>query len=148
MRTLLCAQIRGLGISRVVECADGVVGYRELCSQKFDCVITDHSMEPIDGIELTRMIRNEKESPYPKIPIVMVTGHTERVRVVAARDAGVTEFIAKPINVQKLLSRLTEIVERPRAFVRCETYFGPDRRRRADLDYQGPWRRKYDLDVD
>jgi len=147
MRTLLCAQMRGLGISQVIECADGVAGYRELCMRKFDCVITDLSMTPIDGIELTRMIRNETQSPYPKVPIVMVTGHTERARVEAARDAGVTEFIAKPINIQKLRSRLTEIVERPRTFVRCESYSGPDRRRRSDLDYSGPWRRKYDLDV-
>ena len=75
----------------------------------------------------------------------MITGHTERHRVEAARDAGVTEFLAKPITAAHLFSRIAEIVERPRAFVRCESYFGPDRRRRQIDDYAGPWRRAEDF---
>jgi DNA-binding response OmpR family regulator len=79
----------------------------------------------------------------------MLTGHSERHRVEAARDAGVTEFLAKPITAVNLLTRITEIVERPRAFVRCDSYFGPDRRRRTFEDYAGPWRRADDFqDVD
>jgi hypothetical protein len=65
--------------------------------------------------------------------------------VEAARDAGVTEFLAKPITAHTLFSRIAEIVERPRAFVRCDSYFGPDRRRRAIEDYAGPRRRKEDM---
>ena len=109
------------------------------CAQnKPDFVLTDLSMKPIDGIEFTKLVRTAQDSPNPYVPIVMVTGHTERARVEAARDAGVTEFLAKPITAQNLLLRLAEIVERPRAFVRCDTYFGPDRRRRADPDYHRP----------
>ena len=66
----------------------------------------------------------------------MVTGHTERARVEAARDAGVTEFIAKPITTQALLLALVEIVERPRPFIRCENYFGPDRRRHKMKEFR------------
>jgi hypothetical protein len=65
--------------------------------------------------------------------------------VEAARDAGVTEFLAKPITAHDLFSRIAEIVERPRGFVRCESYFGPDRRRRMVDDYAGPWRRNEDF---
>jgi DNA-binding response OmpR family regulator len=75
----------------------------------------------------------------------MITGHTEKSRVEAARDAGVTEFLAKPVTAHNLFSRIAEIVERPRPFVRCEGYFGPDRRRRQIEDYTGPWRRKEDF---
>jgi two-component system, chemotaxis family, chemotaxis protein CheY len=75
----------------------------------------------------------------------MITGHTEKYRVEAARDAGVTEFLAKPITAHNLFARIAEIVERPRAFVRCDTYFGPDRRRHQIDDYAGPWRRKDDF---
>jgi DNA-binding response OmpR family regulator len=74
----------------------------------------------------------------------MVTGHTERQRVEAARDAGVTEFLAKPITSQNILLRIAEIVDRPRPFVRCDGYFGPDRRRRRDDSHTGPWRRSDD----
>jgi hypothetical protein len=62
----------------------------------------------------------------------------------AARDAGVTEILAKPITAQNLMLRIAEVVDKPRAFVRCETYFGPDRRRRNVADYAGPWRRHDD----
>jgi DNA-binding response OmpR family regulator len=75
----------------------------------------------------------------------MITGHTERYRVEAARDAGVTEFLAKPIAAHNLFARITEILERPRAFVRCESYFGPDRRRHEIENYTGPWRRADEL---
>ena len=77
----------------------------------------------------------------------MISGHTERYRVEAARDAGVTEFLAKPITAQNLFARIAEIVERPRAFVRCDAYFGPDRRRHQNADHPGPWRRKDDYEI-
>ncbi|MBU6298344.1 MAG: response regulator, partial [Alphaproteobacteria bacterium] len=92
----------------------------------------------------TREVRTSAQSPNPYVPIIMVTGHTERHRVETARDAGVTEFLAKPITAQNLFLRIAEIVERPRSFVRCNGYFGPDRRRHADETYKGPWRRRCD----
>ncbi len=144
MRILLRSLLLALGVSRVYESADGAAGFQELREKKPDIVLTDMSMEPVDGIEFTRRIRLGRDSPNPYVPIIMVTGHTERQRVEAARDVGVTEFIAKPITTQSLLSRLSEVVERPRPFIRCETYFGPDRRRRKAEDYAGPWRRRED----
>lgn len=145
MRTLLRSLMHALGIKQVIECADGAQGYQELREKRPDFVLTDLSMTPIDGIEFTKMVRTASDSPNPYVPIVMVTGHTERARVEAARDAGVTEFLAKPITAQNLLLRIVEIVERPRSFVRCDGYFGPDRRRHRDDDYSGPFRRKDDF---
>lgn len=148
MRTLLRSLMQAIGVGTVVESPDGAAGYVALREKRADFVLTDLSMKPIDGIEFTKMVRTAKDSPNPYVPIIMVTGHTERARVEAARDAGVTEFLAKPITVQNLLLRIVEIVERPRPFVRCATYFGPDRRRRKDPDYAGPWRRQDDVAED
>jgi hypothetical protein len=53
-----------------------------------------------------------------------------------------TEFLAKPETPSNLSARLAEIVERPRAFVRTESYFGPDRRRKSLDSFDGPWRRQ------
>ena len=123
---------------------DGDAGLREMRNHTPDLILTDLSMVPTDGIEFTRQVRTSQASPNPYVPIIMVTGHTERPRVEAARDAGVTEFLAKPITVNNLIARLAEIVERPRPFVKCETYFGPDRRRRKNKEFTGPWRRHDD----
>jgi len=78
------------------------------------------------------------------LPVIMVSGHTERARIVAARDAGVNEFIAKPITARNLFLRIAQVVERPRPFVRASSYFGPDRRRQNDAFHVGPWRRQED----
>jgi two-component system, chemotaxis family, chemotaxis protein CheY len=139
--------LQALGIGKVYESVDGASGFEELREKRPDFVLTDLSMKPVDGIEFTRRVRLGKDSPNPYLPIIMVTGHTERARVEAARDAGVTEFLAKPITTQSLMLRLVEVVERPRPFIRCKDYFGPDRRRRKAPDYPGPWRRHDDNDI-
>jgi len=146
MRSLLRALLNALGIKDISEAIHGQAGMEALRERKFDLVLTDLAMSPMDGLELTRHLRNDENSPNPFVPIIMITGHTERYRVEAARDAGVTEFLAKPITAHNLFARITEILERPRAFVRCDSYFGPDRRRRHEFEnYAGPWRRAEDL---
>jgi two-component system chemotaxis response regulator CheY len=145
MRSLLRALLNSVGIRDVTEAAHGGSALEVLRQRRADLVLSDMSMSPMDGLEFTRRVRNDEQSPNPFVPIIMITGHTERHRVEAARDAGVTEFLAKPITAHNLFSRIARIVEQPRAFVRCESYFGPDRRRRQTEDYAGPWRRKEDM---
>jgi two-component system, chemotaxis family, chemotaxis protein CheY len=81
------------------------------------------------------------------VPIIMLTGHSEKKRVTAARDAGVTEFLAKPISAKSLYERVLNIVVNPRPFIRAKGYFGPDRRRNASANYTGPERRKGQADI-
>lgn len=69
-------------------------------------------------------------------------GHNEKQRVTAARDAGVTEFLAKPISAKALYQRVVNIVANPRPFIKTKVYFGPDRRRAINPNYIGPERRK------
>ena len=146
MRSLLRALLNSIGIREIAEAANGNGGLMLLRERRSDLILTDLAMKPMDGLEFTRRVRNDEQSPNPFVPIIMITGHTEKHRVEAARDAGVTEFLAKPITANNLFSRIAEIVERPRAFVRSDNYFGPDRRRQRLDDYAGPWRRKDDVE--
>ena len=145
MRSLLRALLNSIGVKDIAEASHGQAVIDLLRERKSDLVLSDLAMKPMDGLEFTRYVRNDEHSPNPFVPIIMISGHTEKHRVVAARDAGVTEFLAKPITAHTLFSRIAEIVERPRAFVRCNSYFGPDRRRRGIEDYAGPRRRKEDM---
>jgi two-component system chemotaxis response regulator CheY len=145
MRSLLRALLNSIGINEVQEAAHGGTALEVLRNKKSDLVLTDLQMRPMDGIEFTRRVRLSDLSPNPFVPIIMISGHTEKQRIEIARDAGVTEFLAKPITATHLFSRIAEIVERPRAFVRTDGYFGPDRRRRQDDSYAGPWRRADDF---
>jgi DNA-binding response OmpR family regulator len=88
------------------------------------------------------MIRQPGSSGNPYVPIIMLSGHSERKRIVTARDAGVTEFLAKPISAKALYERILSVVASPRPFIKTQTYFGPDRRRTINANYVGPERRK------
>jgi DNA-binding response OmpR family regulator len=101
-------------------------------------------MFPLDGVEFTRLVRTSPDSPNPFLPIIMMTGHSERSRVYEARDAGVTEFIVKPITAKAVLDRLNAVIMRPRPFIKADGYIGPCRRRRDTPDYAGPYRRGSD----
>jgi two-component system chemotaxis response regulator CheY len=120
MRALLRALLNSVGIKDIAEASHGGGALQMLRERKSDLVLSDLAMKPMDGLEFTRQVRNSDSSPNPFVPIIMITGHTEKHRVEAARDAGVTEFLAKPITAANLFARIAEIVERPRAFVRCE----------------------------
>ena len=145
MRSLLRSLLNSVGIREIAEANNGGTALTVLREKKCDLVLSDLAMKPMDGLAFSRAVRTAENSPNPFIPIIMITGHTEKHQVEAARDAGITEFLVKPITAHSLFSRIAEIVERPRAFVRCETYFGPDRRRRNVENYAGPWRRHDDF---
>jgi CheY-like chemotaxis protein len=145
MRALLRTLLNSVGIREVHEAGNGTAALEVLREKRCDLVLSDLAMKPMDGIDFTREIRLSTRSANPFMPIIMITGYTEKHRVEAARDAGVTEFLAKPITAQSLFSRIAKIVERPRPFVRCDSYFGPDRRRKMTENYAGPWRRHDDF---
>ena len=141
MFELIKGLLETFGVVDVDGAANGEDGFQQFCKKNHDIVLADWMMEPIDGISLTRMIRNEERSPNHFVPIVLITGFSEKQRVLEARDAGVTEFLVKPFNARDLYRRIVQIIERPRQFVRSPDFFGPDRRRRVDHAYNGPKRR-------
>lgn len=133
------------GVKNVLGAKHGEEGFKKFCEHNPDIVIADWMMKPMDGISLARRIRNDPASPNKFVPFVLMTGFSEKRRVMQARDAGVTEFLVKPFTARDLYKRLYQIIERPRQFVRSEDFFGPDRRRKGGLGYQGPLRRGTDV---
>ena len=146
MRAIVGAILHGLGVRDILEARDGQQAMEQLQMGPCDLAVVDFLMSPVDGVHFTRMIRTSQQSPNVYLPIIMMTGHSERSRVMEARDAGVTEFVVKPLTAQALLARVTAVIQRPRPFVRTASYFGPDRRRRTDPAYEGPFRRQGEKD--
>ena len=146
MRRIVRSLLNGLGVRDIDEAEDGAVAL-ELFSQNVpDVVITDWVMPVFDGLELTRAIRST-DSANPYTPIIMMTGHTERSKVLQARDAGITEFLAKPVSAKALHLRLTNCLENPRPFVKTRSFFGPDRRRFVHPSYGGERKRRNDTNL-
>jgi two-component system chemotaxis response regulator CheY len=146
MRTLIVAVLQAFDIKNIHEASSGEAAWSVLQATPCDIVFVDWVMTGISGLELTKRVRTSPNSPNPFVPIIMLTGHTSVDHVRAARDAGVNEFLAKPVSARNIVARMMSIIEHPRPFVRTKVYFGPCRRRRRDGEYQGPERRAKEED--
>lgn len=122
--------LRGFGVNRVREARDGQRALEILADEEIDLMVVDYQMGDMDGVELIRRIRSEDNARRRFMPIIMLTAHAERSRVLAARDAGATEFCCKPVTAQDLWRKIYECACNPRPFVRVNEYFGPCRRRK------------------
>ncbi len=146
MLSIIKTLLKGFGIRRIHEATDAADAFEEIRATHVDVIILDYALDTLDGIEFAQLVRTAKDSPNPYLPIIMLTAHSERYRVEEARDAGITEFLCKPICATDLYKRIIEVVEHPRSFVKMESYFGPDRRRRSDENYRGPEKRVANID--
>jgi two-component system chemotaxis response regulator CheY len=131
VRMIIKEILRGLGAPVVELAGDGKSALALLRAQPFDVLITDMVMPGFSGIDLARTIRRGGAITSTEIPIIMLSGNIDRAALITARDAGVSEFVAKPVVVANLQARLEASVCRPRSFVTSSGYTGPCRRRNA-----------------
>jgi PleD family two-component response regulator len=143
MRHIVGAVLRGYGFTQIKDCDDGASGLRAIHGFRPDIVITDFAMPEVDGVAFAQQIR-AMDDPLRFVPIIMVSGHAHAKMVFAARDAGVNEFLAKPVTGRNLADRIRRIIEEDRVFLTTADYVGPDRRRGQHPDHTGPWRREDD----
>ena len=111
------------GASEVYEADDGASGVEAVVHFMPDIILTDWVMPNLDGLELTRVIRQAGLTADPYVPIIMVCGYSEPARIAKALDAGVTQFLTKPISVQALYDAIVTIVANPIAFHRDRELF-------------------------
>lgn len=151
VQRLIADVLRAGGVGQVEGAGDGLKAREMLACWDPHIVFTDWIMPNMDGLELTRSIRQaalcpDPKVPNPQVPVIIVTGHRSERDVQEARRAGVSEFVIKPFTPAGLLSRIQLVLSKPRAFVVGEDYVGPDRRRRGEMAYGGPLRRLSDPD--
>jgi CheY-like chemotaxis protein len=106
-------------------------------------IFVEMHSETVDGIDFTRKLRRGNLS-CRQAPVIMVTGSATAADILAARDAGVHEFLRKPFAMKDLLRRLEAVTIRQRDWVEAVGYVGPDRRRFNSGDYSGPLKRRAD----
>ena len=141
MRGIVRTVLSGFGCERMFEAEDGRSAMEIVRADPVDLVVCDWKMRPVDGIAFLKALRDPEHSPDPFLPVILLTAYTEADKVAAARDAGATEFLAKPFTAEALYQRIAAIINRPRPYVDHPDFFGPDRRRLRD-GYSGPDRRQ------
>src|SRR4051812_27116195 len=106
-------------------------------------IFVELSAGPVDGIAFTRELRRSHLAAR-YAPVIMITGQATAAGILAARDAGVHEFLRKPFTMKDLLRRLEAVTLRQRDWVEAVDYVGPDRRRVNSRDYAGALKRRSD----
>lgn len=139
MRNLLSTTIKSFGIMDVVTESDGASAIERLKLSltdpiaaslgTVDLILSDFVMPGVDGNLFLRWIRTGDHVPDRFVPFLMVSGAADKYVVEQSRDAGVTEFLAKPFSAQTVADRVLQVINTPRQFVLAAGYFGPDRRR-------------------
>jgi two-component system, chemotaxis family, chemotaxis protein CheY len=127
IRTLLIA----MGCTKIYEASDGATGLEAIRSLGPDLVLLDWEMPGIDGAEFVRQVRSPESFPLPAIPIIVLTAHGERSRVMEAVRLGVHEFLLKPVSSNSLQARILSVLTKPRLMVKRGDYYGPEPRKLA-----------------
>ena len=141
MRLLIRSMLRAIGVFHCREARDVEEGISALRTFGADLVLCDLAMKPKDGLDFARYVRRAEDSPNPFVSIIMMTCHSQLTQVELARDIGVNSFLAKPISARSLIEHILNAINDSRPFVRCDSFFGPDRRRQMLRTHRGPWRR-------
>ena len=97
-----------LNFSNIEEATDGSMALQKLRQQDFGFVISDWNMEPMTGIQLLREVRADDKLKH--LPFIMITAESKSENVVAAKQAGVSNYIVKPFSAKTLKSKMTSVL--------------------------------------
>jgi CheY-like chemotaxis protein len=129
MRKVTRSLLMSIGVKNVHEASDGVSGLEAIMRIAPHVVILDWEMPGLSGPDFVRQVRAPGRFPLPDVPIIMLTAHGERSRVVEAVRVGVNEYLLKPVSSKALQSRLMAVMIKPRPMVKVGDYYGPEPRK-------------------
>ena len=99
--------LKQLGFENVDDAADGSAALAKMRDKKYGLVISDWNMEPMTGFELLKQVRADSE--LAETPFIMVTAESKTENVIAAKQAGVNNYIVKPFNAETLKSKIDAV---------------------------------------
>ena len=140
MRRLLRSILREFNFRMVTEASTPEEALALLVSTPFDLAFIEWAPD-FDGNAAVRQLRRDAKAMSRFIPVIVTSAYTEVHRVVASRDNGATQFLAKPFTAKMVYSHLQGVVESNPQFVQSKVFIGPDRRRKAKPPPDGSERR-------
>ena len=99
--------LRQLGFETIDDASDGVSALAKMRIRKYGLVVSDWNMEPMSGYDLLREVRGDPE--LAQTPFIMVTAESRTDNVIAAKKAGVSNYIVKPFNAQTLKTKIEAV---------------------------------------
>ena len=100
--------LKQIGFNNVDEATDGQAALEKMQQRRYGLVISDWNMEPMTGLELLKEVR--ADASLNATPFIMITAESKTENVVAAKEAGVNNYIVKPFNAATLKTKLTSVL--------------------------------------
>jgi two-component system chemotaxis response regulator CheY len=100
--------LKQIGFKDVDDASDGTAALAKLKEKKYGLVISDWNMEPMTGYELLQHVRADEA--LSALPFIMVTAEAKTENVIAAKKAGVNNYIVKPFNAQTLQAKIAAVL--------------------------------------
>lgn len=108
MLRILRNLLRQLNFVNIEEATDGSMALDMLRQETFGMVISDWNMEPMTGIQLLREVRSD--GSLKSLPFIMITAESKSENVIAAKEAGVSNYIVKPFNAETLRTKIVSVL--------------------------------------
>jgi two-component system, chemotaxis family, chemotaxis protein CheY len=132
MREVIRLMLGTLGIRRVLASGSVDEAMAMLAHEKVDVVIADYRLGGETGAEFIRLVRG-LQGHARFVPLIGCTADTSPATISEMRDAGADEVLAKPVSAKVIWTKLMAVTNARRNFVSAPDFFGPDRRRRAEI---------------
>lgn len=108
MRRVIRNLLQQIGFKEIDEAADGTSALEKLASGDFGLVLSDWNMEPMSGLELVKQIRSDAR--LKELPFIMVTAESKAESVIAAKQAGISNYVVKPFNTDTLKKKIESVI--------------------------------------
>lgn len=98
-----------LGFANIDEATDGTMAWDMVQKKQYGLIVSDWNMEPMSGFEFLKLVRTNAAANIKSLPFIMVTAESKTENIIAAKQAGVSNYIVKPFNAQTLKQKLEAV---------------------------------------
>lgn len=135
--------MKSMGAREIVLATRTDRGFASVIEFEPQLILIELTGPAFDGLEFTRRLRHSGVAAR-QVPVIMITAEATAGSIVAARNAGVHEFLRKPYTVGDLFRRVENVTLKPRPWIEAQSYVGPDRRRFNSGEFVGQKKRRTD----
>ena len=147
-RDLIVEILRHLTVANIPSVRSAEAAFSTLDEVPVDLILLSWDRnDPFDALAFSRELRKLEDERLRRLPVILLTGSLTREHVISGRDAGMDEFLTKPVSPIALRQRLEMVIETPRPFIDSSIFLGPCRRRKNPADYYGEKRRQIDRPI-
>lgn len=138
-RTFIRSICRNLHFGNILTTGNTTEAFDLLKTNPVQLIVCDWALAPLSSIDFVKQLR-ASQLPSCAVPVIILTSSGSPEAIIAARDAGVDDYLTRPIVMRRLLNSFVSVLCMPRVFVKSKNYIGPCRRRRR-MPFNGPERR-------